>query len=74
MHRRRENHSMTNTPPLRRRSGRPRDQKLDAAILAAGLELLIERGAADTSIEQAAKRANVTRATVYRRFRIRPSY
>jgi AcrR family transcriptional regulator len=59
---------MTDTPPVRRRSGRPRDQEVDAAILAAGLELLIERGAGDTSIEQVAKRANVTRATVYRRF------
>ena len=59
---------MTDTQPVLRRSGRPRDQELDAAILAAGLELLIERGAADTSIEQVAKRANVTRATVYRRF------
>jgi AcrR family transcriptional regulator len=48
--------------------GRPRDRELDAAILAAGLDLLIERGAADTSIEQVAQRANVTRATVYRRF------
>ena len=59
---------MTDTQPVLRGSGRPRDQELDAAILAAGLELLIERGAADTSIEQVAKRANVTRATVYRRF------
>lgn len=59
---------MTDTAPARRRSGRPRDQELDAAILAAGLELLIERGAGDTSIEQVAQRANVTRATVYRRF------
>jgi AcrR family transcriptional regulator len=42
--------------------------QLDAAILAAGLELLTERGAAHTSIEQVAQRANVTRATVYRRF------
>ena len=68
MHRRRQNAGMTDTQPVLRRSGRPRDQELDAAILAAGLKLLIERGAADTSIEQVAKRADVTRATVYRRF------
>src|SRR4029453_9261527 len=68
MRRRRETVSMTKTPPARRRSGRPRDQQLDAAILSAGLKLLIERGAADTSIEQIAQQANVTRATVYRRF------
>ena len=68
MRRGRKTTVMTNTPPARRRSGRPRDQERDAAILAAGLELLIERGAADTSIERVAQRANVTRATVYRRF------
>ena len=68
MHRRREPPGVTDSQPVLRRSGRPRDQELDAAILAAGLELLMERGAADTSIEQVAKRANVTRATVYRRF------
>ena len=54
---------MTDAQPVVRPSGRPRDQELDAAILGAGLER-----AADTSIEQVAKRANVTRATVYRRF------
>jgi AcrR family transcriptional regulator len=68
MRRRRETTSMTDAPLARRRSGRPRDQELDAAIQAAGLELLIERGVADTTIEQIAQRANVTRATVYRRF------
>jgi AcrR family transcriptional regulator len=59
---------MTDTPPARTRPGRPRDQELDAAILAAGLDLLIERGAPNASIEQVAQRAKVTRATVYRRF------
>jgi len=48
--------------------GRPRSQEADAAILDAALELLIERGAQATSIEQVARRAGVTRATVYRRF------
>ncbi len=38
------------------------------AILGAALDLLIERGASETSIEQVAQRAGVTRATVYRRF------
>jgi AcrR family transcriptional regulator len=41
---------------------------VDAAILAAALDLLLERGVAATSIEQVARRAGVTRATVYRRF------
>lgn len=41
---------------------------MDAAILEAALDLLIERGIGDTSIEQVAQRAGVTRATIYRRF------
>ncbi|RBQ16275.1 TetR family transcriptional regulator [Spongiactinospora rosea] len=53
------------TPRLR---GRPRSQEVDTAVLAAALDLLIERGASETSIEQVAQRAGVTRATVYRRF------
>ncbi|MER6948463.1 TetR/AcrR family transcriptional regulator [Nonomuraea sp. NPDC000554] len=57
---------MTSTTP--RAPGRPRSQELDAAILGAALELLIEYGAGQTSIEQVAQRAGVTRATVYRRF------
>ncbi|MCO1660062.1 TetR/AcrR family transcriptional regulator [Pseudonocardia humida] len=51
-----------------RAPGRPRSKEADAAILGAALELLIERGAEATSIEQVARRAGVTRATVYRRF------
>lgn len=51
-----------------RAPGRPRSREADAAILDAALELLIERGAEATSIEQVARRAGVTRATVYRRF------
>lgn len=54
--------------PNQRRPGRPRSRQADTAILAAALELLIEYGAAQTSIEQVAQRAGVTRATVYRRF------
>jgi AcrR family transcriptional regulator len=48
--------------------GRPRSPEADAAILAAALDLLLERGIEATSIEQVARRAGVTRATVYRRF------
>ncbi|MGP4102818.1 TetR/AcrR family transcriptional regulator [Nonomuraea sp. KM90] len=51
-----------------RPAGRPRSQEADLAILAAALDLLIEQGAQQTSIEQVARRAGVTRATVYRRF------
>ncbi|WP_043617012.1 TetR/AcrR family transcriptional regulator [Nonomuraea candida] len=58
------------TRPARaaRPPGRPRSQEADLAILTAALDLLIEQGAAQTSIEQVARRAGVTRATVYRRF------
>ncbi|MEV4806007.1 TetR/AcrR family transcriptional regulator [Nonomuraea sp. NPDC049421] len=54
--------------PRVRAAGRPRSQEADLAILAAALDLLIEQGAQQTSIEQVARRAGVTRATVYRRF------
>lgn len=55
--------------PLPPRSpGRPRSPEADEAILGAALDLLIERGIGSTSIEQIARRAGVTRATVYRRF------
>ncbi|WP_435192445.1 TetR/AcrR family transcriptional regulator [Nonomuraea sp. bgisy094] len=51
------------------RHGRPRDPGNDAAILEAALDLLIERGAAGTSIEAVAQRAGVAKLTVYRRWR-----
>ncbi|WP_188193470.1 TetR/AcrR family transcriptional regulator [Nonomuraea sp. SYSU D8015] len=57
---------MTTSAP--RSAGRPRSQEADTAILTAALDLLIEVGAEQTSIEQVARRAGVTRATVYRRY------
>ncbi|MEU8326431.1 TetR/AcrR family transcriptional regulator [Nonomuraea sp. NPDC048881] len=51
------------------RHGRPRDPGNDAAILEAALDLLIERGAAGTSVEAVAQRAGVAKLTVYRRWR-----
>ncbi|KWV58354.1 hypothetical protein AS156_34735 [Bradyrhizobium macuxiense] len=51
-----------------RSPGRPRNVDVDAAILGAAVDLLIERGVEGTTIEQVAKRAGVTRPTVYRRF------
>lgn len=51
-----------------RSAGRPRDPEADTAILTAAFELFLERGLDGTSIEQVARRAGVTRATVYRRF------
>lgn len=49
--------------------GRPRDPAADRAILAAAMDLLVERGVERTSIEQIAKRAGVAKVTVYRRWR-----
>ena len=51
-----------------RSRGRPRDPAVDDAILRAALELFRANGFADTSIDAVAKRAGVTRVTVYRRF------
>jgi len=47
---------------------RPRDPANDSSILDAALDLLIERGAADASIEAIARRAGVAKLTVYRRW------
>ncbi|MFC5148843.1 TetR/AcrR family transcriptional regulator [Streptomyces aureoversilis] len=61
-------HTADTPTPSARPPGRPRSREADEAILAAALDLLIERGAGWVSIEQVARRAGVTRATVYRRF------
>ncbi|MCF3106555.1 TetR/AcrR family transcriptional regulator [Streptomyces roseoverticillatus] len=66
----RTNSKSSTTPPApgTRPPGRPRSREADEAILSAALDLLIERGAGAAGIEQVARRAGVTRATVYRRF------
>ena len=48
--------------------GRPRDPAIDRAILAAALDVFIERGIAAMSIEQVARQAGVGKPTVYRRW------
>ncbi|MFH8411389.1 TetR/AcrR family transcriptional regulator [Streptomyces sp. NPDC018019] len=63
-----EGHATAVPAPSTKTPGRPRSREADEAILAAALDLLIERGIGWTSIEQVARRAGVTRATVYRRF------
>jgi AcrR family transcriptional regulator len=50
------------------RRGRPRDSRCDAAILQATIEMLIEGGAANLSIDGVAARAGVGKATIYRRW------
>jgi AcrR family transcriptional regulator len=51
-----------------RPGGRPRNPKLDRAILDAVLALLAEQGYERTSIESVAQRAGVGKPTIYRRW------
>ncbi|MDX3006552.1 TetR/AcrR family transcriptional regulator [Kribbella solani] len=60
---------MTTETPRRRGPGRPRDPHADAAILSATVDLLVERGIDQTSIEGIAKRAGVAKVTVYKRWK-----
>ena len=50
------------------RPGRPRDPKLDGALLAATLELMAEVGYGALTMESVATRAGVGKATLYRRW------
>ena len=50
------------------RPGRPRSSQADEAILEAASDLMIEGGIDGASIDRVAKRAGVTRPTVYRRY------
>jgi AcrR family transcriptional regulator len=61
---------MTTQP--RRPPGRPRNEDADREILAATLRLLAEQGYDRTSMEAVAADADVTRATVYRRYATKP--
>jgi len=54
------------TTPTRR--GRPRDEAIDAAILAAAVDELTERGFLSFTMEAVAARAGVAKTTVYRRW------
>jgi AcrR family transcriptional regulator len=46
--------------------GRPRSEKAQKAILAAAIELLLEQGLHATSMDAVARRAGVSKATIYR--------
>ena len=50
------------------RVGRPRDPRVDTAIRAATLELLVEDGYQGTTIQAIARRAEVSAPSVYRRW------
>jgi AcrR family transcriptional regulator len=61
----------TTTPPSGPATtgpGRPRDRRLDGAIIAATLDLLAERGYAGLSLAAVADRAGTTTPTIYRRW------
>jgi AcrR family transcriptional regulator len=52
----------------RRGRGRPRSPEVDETILRAARELFLERGIDGMSMERVAKRAGVSKVTVYRRW------
>lgn len=60
---------MSTEKPRRAGPGRPRDPRADTAILHAAVDLLIERGIDQTSMESIAKRAGVAKVTVYKRWK-----
>lgn len=58
-------------PPVRR--GRPRDEKVDRAILDATLEELARSGYQGMSVDGVARRAGVSKPTIYRRWPSKPA-
>jgi AcrR family transcriptional regulator len=51
-----------------RRPGRPRDERVDRAIIGATLELFASEGYSALSVEAVAVKAEVSKATIYRRW------
>jgi len=49
--------------------GRPRDRRIDAAVLAATAKLLVEVGYAELTVAAVAERARTTKPAIYRRWR-----
>ncbi len=54
--------------PAAKGPGRPRSERAHKAILQATIELLLEQGFAEMSVEGVASRAGVGKATIYRRW------
>jgi AcrR family transcriptional regulator len=54
--------------PTRSSAGRPRDEKIDAAIIDATRELLLQTGYQSLSLSAIAARAGTTTAAIYRRW------
>jgi AcrR family transcriptional regulator len=59
---------VTQTSSAEQSLGRPRDQRIDEAVLSATRELLLESGYADLSLTAIAERAGTTRPALYRRW------
>jgi AcrR family transcriptional regulator len=57
---------VTDTATKNRPRGRPRSEKSQKAILAKAIEILLEQGLSSMSMDDVAKRANVSKATIYR--------
>jgi AcrR family transcriptional regulator len=57
---------MTETTAKTRPRGRPRSAKAQKAILATAIEVLLEQGLRAMSMDDVAKRAGVSKATIYR--------
>lgn len=55
-------------PSGKQRGGRPRDSRLDHAVLRAAREILAEDGYAGLTMDAVAARAVVSRAAIYRRY------
>jgi AcrR family transcriptional regulator len=55
--------------PAKHPGGRPRDERADAAIQQAVQELLAETGYEGVTMDDIARRAGVSKATIYRRWR-----
>ena len=57
---------MIASPP---RTGRPRDRRLDDAVLTAAYEVFLERGYRNASLSEIARRAGVWTPAIYRRWK-----
>jgi AcrR family transcriptional regulator len=62
---------VSDTSLERRGPGRPRDARVDAAILDATLALIVEHGVEALRVDDVADRARVGKAAIYRRYRSR---
>jgi AcrR family transcriptional regulator len=62
---------MSETGDKQRVMGRPRDARVDAAILEATLALIVEHGVETLRVDDVADRAGVGKAAIYRRYRSR---